>query len=657
MAPDSGILPGGTSGSPGTRPAVSVYWTGRYKFSSFCEGGRCGQADAVRRVQGQLRALQVRAERRGHPLHAVPHQRRAPAVGSGSRTTRMADAFADIAGDRDIKVGDPHRHRRHLQRQLGQAGDRRAQTPLYNAYDDAEGVANMDEKAWYGRKIIENLLAIDVPMIAAVNGPCTMHSEVPLLMDIVLASDDAYFQDLSHFPRGMVPGDGQHVVWDAARRPEPGPLPPAHGLQADRPGGPGVGRRPRGAAQGQARRPGVGHRPRARHAAADRHRATRGTCSTQNLQAGVPERAATTASRPRCGRSASSSRSVPACRRWTGRGTRSRGPTDLTPDGAVTTTDTKPTVQWPAWENAAFYNQDPEAMYASIAAQRQRRPGVLVRAARLPDRPLGAVEVGAPALRRQPPRAVLQPVRVRHRRRQRSVDGDAPAARSGRRTTLREGEPDPGRDPRGRSPAASSRWAIPNFESLILADPPRHGQIRNILMKALRPSLVRSLKARIAEIADEFLDEIEPGAETDFVTTVGQIPAALMTELIGVPRDMRERFIEMASAQMQADHDRPEPRPRRRSTASAASCEEFHAYCDELLAERRASGAETATTSSASSPARSYDGGPVPARHGDLVHPHVRQRRRDDAGRSSRSSPWRWPSTPTSGASSSSGPS
>jgi enoyl-CoA hydratase/carnithine racemase len=40
-----------------------------------------------------------------------------------------------------------------------------------------------------------------------------MHSEVPLLGDIVLASEDAYFQDASHFPRGQVPGDGQHVIW------------------------------------------------------------------------------------------------------------------------------------------------------------------------------------------------------------------------------------------------------------------------------------------------------------------------------------------------------------------------------------------------------------------------------------------------------------
>ena len=113
---------------------------------------------------------------------------------------RMADAFADIAGDRDINIvihtgtGDSYNA-------IWGKPVTADQTPLYNAYDDAAGIVTMDEKAWFGRMIIENLLAIDVPMIAAVNGPATMHSEVPLLMDIVLASEDAYFQDLSHFPR------------------------------------------------------------------------------------------------------------------------------------------------------------------------------------------------------------------------------------------------------------------------------------------------------------------------------------------------------------------------------------------------------------------------------------------------------------------------
>ena len=57
----------------------------------------------------------------------------------------------------------------------------------------------------------------------------------------------------------------------------------------------------------------------------------------------------------------------------------------------------------------------------------------------------------------------------------------------------------------------------PNFEALILADPPRHGEIRSILMKALRPSMVRSLKPRVAAITDEFLDAIQPDTEVDFL--------------------------------------------------------------------------------------------------------------------------------------------
>jgi enoyl-CoA hydratase/carnithine racemase len=61
--------------------------------------------------------------------------------------------------------------------------------------------------------LIMNHLNIAVPMIAAVNGPALIHSELALLCDIVLASENAVFQDLPHFPQGLVPGDGVHVVY------------------------------------------------------------------------------------------------------------------------------------------------------------------------------------------------------------------------------------------------------------------------------------------------------------------------------------------------------------------------------------------------------------------------------------------------------------
>jgi cytochrome P450 len=272
------------------------------------------------------------------------------------------------------------------------------------------------------------------------------------------------------------------------------------------------------------------------------------------------------------------------------------------------TTDVSTDVEWPAWEDAAFYNQDFETIFASIAAQRR----------------------AAPVHWYEPPNFATGFWVLSKWEHQRFV-GSHPELFSSRYgfaigdasepATVMHLLPDWAKealDRRGVTPA-EARGVValgklsmgdPNFESLILSDPPRHAQIRDIMMKALKPSLVRSQKARIAEITDAFLDEIVPGVETDFVTSIGRVPAALMTELIGVPADMREQFIEMSSAQMAAitiDPNR-DPEEAERIQRSAAG---FHDFCDELLAERRASGGTGDDLVSVI--ARSeWDGAPVP---------------------------------------------
>jgi enoyl-CoA hydratase/carnithine racemase len=70
-----------------------------------------------------------------------------------------------------------------------------------------------EQIAFEGNRLITELLAIDVPMIAAVNGPVTVHSELAVLCDIILCTPDTFFQDAAHFPRGLVPGDGMQIVW------------------------------------------------------------------------------------------------------------------------------------------------------------------------------------------------------------------------------------------------------------------------------------------------------------------------------------------------------------------------------------------------------------------------------------------------------------
>lgn len=64
-----------------------------------------------------------------------------------------------------------------------------------------------------GRRLLINLLDIEVPVISAINGPARIHPEIPVLSDIVIASETALFQDAPHFMSGIVPGDGAHVVW------------------------------------------------------------------------------------------------------------------------------------------------------------------------------------------------------------------------------------------------------------------------------------------------------------------------------------------------------------------------------------------------------------------------------------------------------------
>lgn len=128
---------------------------------------------------------------------------------------RMADAFADIAGDRDIRVvihtGSGNNYNADWGfLAKGSTSDHDSTTV---PRDFKPPVEFMDERGWFGRMLIMNLLEIEVPIIAAVNGPCNIHSEVPLLCDIVIASEDATFQDAPHYRRGMVPGDGQHIAW------------------------------------------------------------------------------------------------------------------------------------------------------------------------------------------------------------------------------------------------------------------------------------------------------------------------------------------------------------------------------------------------------------------------------------------------------------
>jgi enoyl-CoA hydratase/carnithine racemase len=100
----------------------------------------------------------------------------------------------------------------------GEAFLRREAT--YAGVVDRDGMDDAQRRAveWidahsYGKRIELDLLEIEQPMIAAINGPCTIHSEQLLLCDIVLAAEHTVIADHTHMPFGLVPGDGVQVAF------------------------------------------------------------------------------------------------------------------------------------------------------------------------------------------------------------------------------------------------------------------------------------------------------------------------------------------------------------------------------------------------------------------------------------------------------------
>jgi enoyl-CoA hydratase/carnithine racemase len=143
----------------------------------------------------------LRMRREEGILEVALHTRGGPLEFNGYVHEALVDAFRDIGDDRDNHVVI-----------LTGAGDEFCARISPDGFDFFTPIG-YDKILREGTKVLENILDIEVPMIAAINGPLTVHSEYALLCDVILAAEGAYFQDAPHPAFGIVPGDGLHVVW------------------------------------------------------------------------------------------------------------------------------------------------------------------------------------------------------------------------------------------------------------------------------------------------------------------------------------------------------------------------------------------------------------------------------------------------------------
>jgi len=148
----------------------------------------------------------VHMERRDGVLEMRLHSNGGPLQWNDTIHTELPDAFYQVGQDIENKV-------------VILTGTGNAFIPAVDPesfhFDPSTPPVALDRIYREGKWLIQNLLNISVPMIAAVNGSARVHPELPLFCDIVLASEDAEFQD-QHMSWGIVPGDGTHIAFPLA---------------------------------------------------------------------------------------------------------------------------------------------------------------------------------------------------------------------------------------------------------------------------------------------------------------------------------------------------------------------------------------------------------------------------------------------------------
>jgi enoyl-CoA hydratase/carnithine racemase len=119
----------------------------------------------------------------------------------GGPHAELASAFSDVARDAENKVVI-----------MTGTGD-----SFSGPAASKDSFPRGDARAWdiihrNGVRLTMGLLDIDALVISCINGPALRHPEIPLLADIVLASDQASIQDSAHFVNRTLPGDGMNVI-------------------------------------------------------------------------------------------------------------------------------------------------------------------------------------------------------------------------------------------------------------------------------------------------------------------------------------------------------------------------------------------------------------------------------------------------------------
>lgn len=87
------------------------------------------------------------------------------------------------------------------------------------------------------------------------------------------------------------------------------------------------------------------------------------------------------------------------------------------------------------------------------------------------------------------------------------------------------------------------RGQKPDFESLIMIDPPRHDRMRALVSRVFTPRAISALEPMIREVIAGYLDQLDPSGEMDLVGDFGgPFPVEIICRMLGVPAGHRQQI-------------------------------------------------------------------------------------------------------------------
>ena len=125
----------------------------------------------------------------------------------------------------------------------------------------------------------------------------------------------------------------------------------------------------------------------------------------------------------------------------------------------------------------------------------------------------------------------------------------------------------------------------PGERSMLFLNPPDHTRLRSLVSRAFTPRRIEGLRASVGAMTDELLDDLAGTGGGDLIETLAYpLPAAVIGELVGVPRPDRPRLRPLvADIALRLEHRRGAGDEQRMRD----SHDEMSEYLDGLIDRRR----------------------------------------------------------------------